>query len=160
MDGKRLEYKGEEALKELEKVTANAREVQESILKEILTRNGGSEYLRKYMEGSTDVSEYKGRVPVITYAAIRPYIQRIANGEDSSIISGHPITEMLIRCQSCNPLPLYMFKSLYMYCKLIISLNQYGLKHAPLRETPQFFSVASSLLMSPRDIHLQTCCLF
>jgi len=97
MDGKRLEYKGEEALEELEKVTANAGEVQESILKEILTRNGGSEYLHRYMEGSTDAYEYKRQVPVITYDAIRPYIQRISNGEDSSIISGHPVTEMLIR---------------------------------------------------------------
>jgi len=98
MDGKRLGYKGEEALEELEKVTVNAGEAQESILKEILTRNRGSEYLCRYMEGSTDAYDYKRRVPVITYAAIRPYIQRIANGEDSSIISGHPITEMLIRC--------------------------------------------------------------
>ena len=59
MDGKRLEYKGEEAREELEKVTVIAGEVQESILKEILTRNGGSEYLLRYMGGSTDAFEYK-----------------------------------------------------------------------------------------------------
>ncbi|XP_050237683.1 putative indole-3-acetic acid-amido synthetase GH3.9 isoform X2 [Mercurialis annua] len=35
------------------------------------------------------------RVPVTTYKDMFPYIQRIANGEDSSLITGHPITEML-----------------------------------------------------------------
>lgn len=98
MDGKKLEYKGENALRELERLTTNAREVQEMILKEILKRNGATEYLSKYMEGSIDVAEYKRRVPVITYDEIQPYIQRFANGEDSSIISGYPITEMLTRC--------------------------------------------------------------
>ncbi|CAL5423577.1 unnamed protein product [Camellia sinensis] len=97
MDGKKLEYKGVEALKEVEKLTMKADEVQESILKEILARNGQTEYLNKYMaaSGSKDVSEFKRCVPVITYNRIQSYIQRIANGEDSSLITGHPITEML-----------------------------------------------------------------
>ncbi|KAA8549180.1 hypothetical protein F0562_000864 [Nyssa sinensis] len=95
MDGKKLEYKGEEALKELEKLTAKADEVQENILKEILLRNGETEYLNKFMVGSKDVSEFKQCVPVITYKGIYPYIQRIASGENSSLITGHPITEML-----------------------------------------------------------------
>lgn len=97
MDGKKLEYKGDEALKELEKLTKNVVQVQEDLLKEIVTRNGDTEYLKKYMKGSKDISEFKKLVPVITYEAIRPYIQRIANGEDSSLITGHPITEMLSR---------------------------------------------------------------
>ncbi|KAK3007865.1 hypothetical protein RJ639_014594 [Escallonia herrerae] len=95
MDGKKLEYKGEEALKELDKLTARADEVQEDILKEIITRNAKTEYLNRYMDGVKDVSEYKRLIPVITYKGIRPYIQRIANGEDSSLITSHPITEML-----------------------------------------------------------------
>ncbi|KAJ4968991.1 hypothetical protein NE237_015692 [Protea cynaroides] len=95
MDGKRLEYKGEEALKELEKSTVKVDEVQEDILKEILKRNGQTEYLKQFMKGSTDVSTFKRLVPVITYSSICPYIQRIANGEDSSLLSAHPITEML-----------------------------------------------------------------
>ncbi|OMO81897.1 GH3 auxin-responsive promoter [Corchorus olitorius] len=95
MDGKKLEYKGEEALKEIERLTAKADEVQDGILKEILRQNGETEYLRKYMKGSKDVSEFKRCVPVITYKKIYPYIQRIANGDDSSLITGQPITEML-----------------------------------------------------------------
>ncbi|XXG80625.1 hypothetical protein AAC387_Pa09g1447 [Persea americana] len=97
MDGKRLEYKGEEALKELENLTEKADEVQEKILNEILTRNRETEYLKKHMDGSTDRSTFKLQVPVVSYDGIRPYIQRIANGEDYSLISAHPITEMLIR---------------------------------------------------------------
>ncbi|KAL2510558.1 putative indole-3-acetic acid-amido synthetase GH3.9 [Abeliophyllum distichum] len=95
MDGKKLEYKGVEALKELEKLTTKADEVQEDILKKILAQNGETDYLNKYIVGSKNVSQFKRCVPVITYKDIRPYIVRIANGEDSSLIAGHPITEML-----------------------------------------------------------------
>ncbi|PON65705.1 GH3-like hormone conjugating enzyme [Parasponia andersonii] len=96
MDGKKLEYKGEAALKEIERMTTEADIVQEGLLREILTRNCETEYLRKYMgKGTKDVSVFKKCVPVITYKDIQPYIQRIANGEDSSLITGHPITEML-----------------------------------------------------------------
>ncbi|XWS46683.1 hypothetical protein CRYUN_Cryun14cG0088900 [Craigia yunnanensis] len=95
MDGKKLEYKGEDSLKEIEKLTAKAGEVQYVILKEILKRNVETEYLNKYMKGSKDISEFKSCVPVITYKNIYPYIKRIANGEDSSLITGQPITEML-----------------------------------------------------------------
>ena len=98
MDGKKLEYKGEAALTEIERLTAEADIAQEEILREILTRNCETEYLSKYMDkGTIDVSVFKKCVPVITYKDIQPYIQRIANGEDSSLITGHPITEMLCR---------------------------------------------------------------
>ncbi|TYI00387.1 hypothetical protein ES332_A11G131600v1 [Gossypium tomentosum] len=95
MDGKKLEYKGENALKEIEKLTTTAGEVQYGILKEILKRNAETEYLNKYMKGSIDVSQFKSCVPVITYKNIYPYIQRIANGEDSFLITGQTITEIL-----------------------------------------------------------------
>ncbi|XP_008789923.1 probable indole-3-acetic acid-amido synthetase GH3.11 [Phoenix dactylifera] len=132
MDGKMLEYKGENALRELERLTTNAREVQEMILKEILTRNRATEYLNKYMEGSTDVAEYKRRVPVITYDEIQPYIQRIANGEDSSIISGCPITEMLISSGTSGGEPRLMpsiaediDRRTYLYNLIMPIMNQH-----------------------------------
>jgi len=108
MDGKKLEYKGEEALKEIERLTEKADEVQKSILTEVLTRNCETEYLFKYMEGSKNILEFKRNVPVITYKGIRPYIQRIVNGEDSSLITGHPITEMLSRSLS-------LFDSIFLF---------------------------------------------
>ncbi|KZV32362.1 hypothetical protein F511_03645 [Dorcoceras hygrometricum] len=95
MDGEKLEYKGEEALKELERLTSNAGEIQEEILKRILEQNRDTEYLNKYIDdwSAKIVSKFKKNVPVITYKEIRPYIVRIANGEGSSLITGHPITE-------------------------------------------------------------------
>lgn len=101
MDGKKLEYKGAEALKELERLTNNAGEVQQEILRKILERNWDTEYLKKYLGNSSfsskSVFHFKNRVPAISYKDIRPYIVRIANGEDSSLLTGHPIIEMLCR---------------------------------------------------------------
>lgn len=101
MECKRLEYKGEEALKEIEKLTSNADDVQYQILLKILTQNEGTEYLSKYMglgRNTKDVvSEFKRLVPVITYKDIRPYILRIGNGETSNLITARPVTEMLCR---------------------------------------------------------------
>lgn len=95
-------YKGENALKELERITSKAAEVQDNILRGILERNKDSEYLRKYMKGSKDVMEFRRSVPIIKYKDVCPYIQRIANGEDSSLITGHPITELLCRSVSIS----------------------------------------------------------
>lgn len=99
MDGKKLEYKGARALKELERLTTKAGEVQEEILRKILEQNWDTEYLKKYLGdlslSSKSVFQFKSRVPAILYKDIRPYIVRIANGEDSSLITAHPIIEML-----------------------------------------------------------------
>jgi len=88
-------YKGDNALKELERITSKAAEVQDNILCGILEQNKDTQYLSKYMKGSKDVLEFKRSVPIITYKDVCPYIQRIANGEDSSLITGHLITEIL-----------------------------------------------------------------
>ncbi|CAN8285786.1 unnamed protein product [Cochlearia groenlandica] len=97
MDVTKLEcnYKGENALRELERITSEAAEIQDNILCKILERNKDTQYLSKYMKGSKDVMEFKRSVPIIKYKDVCPYIQRIANGEDSCLITGHPITELL-----------------------------------------------------------------
>ncbi|CAN6690501.1 unnamed protein product [Malus baccata var. baccata] len=132
MDGKKLEYTGEEALKEIERLTAKAGRVQLNILKEILSRNSKTEYLSKYMKGSKDVSAFKQCVPVITYKAIQPYIQRIANGEDSSLITGHPITEMLCSSGTSGREPKMMpsiaedlDRRTFLYNLIMPIMNQY-----------------------------------
>ncbi|KAL0004331.1 hypothetical protein SO802_011892 [Lithocarpus litseifolius] len=103
-----MDGKNKVALKEIERLTAKADEVQENILKEILTQNSATEYLIKYMKGSKNMLEFKQSVPVITYKAIRPYIQRIANGEDSSLITSHPITEMIMSTGTSEGKPKLM----------------------------------------------------
>lgn len=132
MDGKKLEYKGEEALKEIEKLTTEADKVQENMLKEILEKNMETEYLSKYMKGSKDISEFKRSVPVTTYKDIYPYIQRIANGEDSSILTGQPITEMLCSSGTSGGEPKLMpsiaedlDRRTFLYNLIMPIMNQY-----------------------------------
>ncbi|PKA61006.1 putative indole-3-acetic acid-amido synthetase GH3.8 [Apostasia shenzhenica] len=87
-DAKKLEY--------IEEMTANAGEVQERVLAEILSRNAGTEYLRRHgMGGATDRKTFREKLPVVTYEDLRPEIQRIADGDRSAILSAEPISEFL-----------------------------------------------------------------
>ncbi|XP_062222422.1 probable indole-3-acetic acid-amido synthetase GH3.2 isoform X2 [Phragmites australis] len=87
-----------EKLEFIEEKTKGFDPEQVRVLAEILARNNGAEYLRRYgMEGRTDREAFKARVPVVTYEDLRPEIERIANGDRSNIISSHPITEFLTR---------------------------------------------------------------
>ncbi|KAI4375959.1 hypothetical protein MLD38_013767 [Melastoma candidum] len=84
------------ALRFIEEMTRNAGTVQEGILTEILTRNTHAEYLSRLgLEGSTNRDTFKSKVPMVTYEDLQPYIQRIANGDRSPILSSHPISEFL-----------------------------------------------------------------
>ncbi|XP_070012862.1 putative indole-3-acetic acid-amido synthetase GH3.9 isoform X1 [Nicotiana sylvestris] len=134
MDGKKLEYKGKEAMKEIERLTKNADEVQEGILREILSQNGETEYLKKFI-GSKDnkqVSKFKSLVPAVTYEDIQPYILRIANGEDPILISANPITEMLCSSGTSGGEPKLMpsiaqdlDRRTFLYNLIMPIMNQY-----------------------------------
>ncbi|XP_076950945.1 putative indole-3-acetic acid-amido synthetase GH3.1 [Bidens hawaiensis] len=84
------------ALQFIEQMTTNADSVQENVLSEILTQNGDTEYLQQWnLNGAIDRETFKSKVPVISYDDLQPYVQRIANGDRSSILSSHPISEFL-----------------------------------------------------------------
>ncbi|KAL5538330.1 hypothetical protein UlMin_045457 [Ulmus minor] len=85
----------EAGIKLLEEVTKNADKVQEQVLKEILDENGQTQYLNEFLRGSSDKKLFKDEVPVVNYEDIKPYIERIANGEPSQIICAQQITELL-----------------------------------------------------------------
>ncbi|KAF5791618.1 putative GH3 family protein [Helianthus annuus] len=88
--------KDAKALRFIEEMTKNCDSVQENVLSEILTQNAGVEYLQQWnLNGATDRETFKSKVPVITYEDLQPYIQRIANGDRSPILSSHPISEFL-----------------------------------------------------------------
>lgn len=87
----------EDGVRLLESLTTNAGEIQQQVLREILTRNGQTEYLKRFLNGRCDEKCFKEKVPVVSYENIKPYIERIANGEPSQIISAQPITELLTR---------------------------------------------------------------
>lgn len=87
------------ALQFIEDVTANAEQVQNRVLAEILTRNAGVEYLNRLgVSGEViDRETFKKLVPVIKYEDIQPEINRIANGDKSPILCSQPISEFLTR---------------------------------------------------------------
>ncbi|PPS04705.1 hypothetical protein GOBAR_AA15953 [Gossypium barbadense] len=82
----------ENGTKILEDLTNNAHELQEQMLEEILRRNAGTQYLSRFFpSGQADKQNFKTNVPIVTYEDIKPYIDRIANGETSSILLADPI---------------------------------------------------------------------
>ncbi|KAK1316791.1 putative indole-3-acetic acid-amido synthetase GH3.2 [Acorus calamus] len=88
--------KDAEALRFIEEMTSNVRSMQRRVLMEILTRNGGTEYLKRFDLGEEDpLSAFKAKVPVVSYEDLQPEIQRIANGDRSPILSSLPISEFL-----------------------------------------------------------------
>ncbi|XP_010500406.1 PREDICTED: 4-substituted benzoates-glutamate ligase GH3.12-like isoform X1 [Camelina sativa] len=82
-------------LKDLDVLTSNAKQIQDDVLKEILTLNANTEYLQRFLHGSSDKDLFKKNVPVVSYDDVRPYIERVANGERSDVISGGPITRFV-----------------------------------------------------------------
>nr|CAD1841146.1 unnamed protein product [Ananas comosus var. bracteatus] len=86
------------ALEFIDDVTANADEVQRSVLAEILTQNAAAEYLHRHglkASAAPDADAFKRLVPVVTYEDLQPDILRIAHGDSSPILSGRPISEFL-----------------------------------------------------------------
>ncbi|ESQ30801.1 hypothetical protein EUTSA_v10011867mg [Eutrema salsugineum] len=82
-------------LSHLEELTSNAEQTQDDLLKEILTLNANTEYLRQFLHGSSDKTLFKKNVPVVSYEDVKSYIERVANGEPSDVISGGPITRFI-----------------------------------------------------------------
>ncbi|XP_013603701.1 PREDICTED: 4-substituted benzoates-glutamate ligase GH3.12-like isoform X2 [Brassica oleracea var. oleracea] len=80
----------------LEELTSNAKQIQDDVLTKILKANANTEYLSRFLEGSSDKELFKKNVPVVSYADVKPYIDRIANGEPSDILSGEPITAFIL----------------------------------------------------------------
>ncbi|ESQ30651.1 hypothetical protein EUTSA_v10012389mg, partial [Eutrema salsugineum] len=78
-------------LMDLETLTSNAKQIQDDVLKGILTLNAHTGYLKRFLHGSFDKELFKKNVPV-SYDDVEPYIERVANGEPSDVISGNPIT--------------------------------------------------------------------
>ncbi|XP_062186595.1 indole-3-acetic acid-amido synthetase GH3.8-like [Phragmites australis] len=85
-----------EKLRFIEEMTSNVDAVQERVLAEILGRNTETEYLTKCgLAGATDRATFRAKVPMATYEDLQPYIRRIADGDRSPILSGHPVSEFL-----------------------------------------------------------------
>ncbi|XP_066391151.1 indole-3-acetic acid-amido synthetase GH3.8 [Miscanthus floridulus] len=85
-----------EKLQFIEEMTSDVDAVQERVLGEILARNADTEYLSKYgLTSASDRATFRAKVPMATYEDLQPYIRRIADGDRSPILSGHPVSEFL-----------------------------------------------------------------
>ncbi|XP_044461216.1 indole-3-acetic acid-amido synthetase GH3.17 [Mangifera indica] len=122
----------EDGVRLLESLTTNAGEIQQQVLREILTRNGQTEYLKRFLNGRCDEKCFKEKVPVVSYENIKPYIERIANGEPSQIISAQPITELLTSSGTSGGQPKMMpstaedlNRKTFFYNMLVPVMNKY-----------------------------------
>ncbi|XP_024012376.1 indole-3-acetic acid-amido synthetase GH3.17 isoform X1 [Eutrema salsugineum] len=82
----------------LEDVTTNVKQIQDSVLEAILSRNAQTEYLRGFLNGQLDKQSFKNNLPIVTYEDYRSYIDRLANGEPFDLICDRPIT--IVFCSS------------------------------------------------------------
>ncbi|XP_043691727.1 indole-3-acetic acid-amido synthetase GH3.6 [Telopea speciosissima] len=91
-----LAEKNKKALQFIEDVTANADQVQQRVLVEILSRSAHVEYLQRHgLNGRTNCESFKKLLPVVTYEDLQSDINRIANGDTSPILCSQPISEFL-----------------------------------------------------------------
>ncbi|KAL0680946.1 hypothetical protein Bca4012_047793 [Brassica carinata] len=81
----------------LKDLTSNVQQIQDSLLEEILTPNLNTEYLQRFHVERFDKELFKKNVPVVSYEDIKPYIDRVVNGESSDVLSARPITGFLLR---------------------------------------------------------------
>ncbi|XP_062110818.1 indole-3-acetic acid-amido synthetase GH3.17-like [Humulus lupulus] len=122
----------EAGMKLLEDLTTNTHHFQQQALKEILSNNAATEYLSGFLNGHSDIKLFKDRVPIVKYEDIKPYIQRIANGEALNIISAQPITELLTSSGTSGGQPKMMPSTLeelerktFFYNLLVPIMNKY-----------------------------------
>ena len=79
--------------------TCNAKEIQAEVLHEILKRNANTEYLRRFgLEGHLGVDALSN-LPLVTHSDLKPYFDRIADGDRSSILTTDPIHTLSLRCK-------------------------------------------------------------
>ncbi|KAL0309307.1 UNVERIFIED_CONTAM: Jasmonoyl--L-amino acid synthetase JAR6 [Sesamum radiatum] len=99
----------EAVIQEFELMSMDAGRVQREILKKILEDNGETEYLLKWgLNGRTDPESYRACVPIVTHMDLEPYIQRIADGEKSSILTGKPISTISLSSGTTQGKPKYV----------------------------------------------------
>ncbi|XVF80198.1 hypothetical protein PTKIN_Ptkin15bG0051800 [Pterospermum kingtungense] len=96
-------------IEEFEAMTKDAGNVQRETLKKILEENGSAEYLQNLgLNGRTDPESFKTCVPIVTHKDLEPYIQRIADGASSPILTGKPITTISLSSGTTQGKPKFV----------------------------------------------------
>ncbi|KAK7292782.1 hypothetical protein RJT34_15635 [Clitoria ternatea] len=103
------EFNMDKVIEEFERVTKDAERVQRETLKRILEDNASAEYLMSLgLNGRTDPESFKACVPIVTHKELEPYINRILDGDSSSILTGKPITTMSLSSGTTQGKPKYV----------------------------------------------------
>ncbi|XP_058100230.1 jasmonoyl--L-amino acid synthetase JAR4-like [Magnolia sinica] len=109
LEKKMEEFDGTKVIQEFEAVTKEAGKVQIETLRKILEENAGAEYLQKLgLDGRTDVESFKSCVPLVTHKDLEPYIQRIADGDKSAVLTGKPITAISLSSGTTQGKPKFV----------------------------------------------------
>ncbi|OIT29405.1 PREDICTED: jasmonic acid-amido synthetase JAR1-like isoform X2 [Nicotiana attenuata] len=104
-----MKFNPEEVIEEFEALTKEAGKVQEETLKKILKENGGTVYLQQWgLNGRTDAESFTACVPLVTHKDLEPYIQRIADGDPSPVLTGKPITTISLSSGTTQGRPKFV----------------------------------------------------
>ncbi|KAF5176032.1 Jasmonic acid-amido synthetase jar1 [Thalictrum thalictroides] len=96
-------------IEEFDALTKDAGSVQRETLKKILEENGDAEYLRQLgLNGRTDPESFKACVPLVSHQDLEPYIQRIAEGDASPILTGKPISAISLSSGTTQGKPKFV----------------------------------------------------
>ncbi|RCV16315.1 hypothetical protein SETIT_3G128200v2 [Setaria italica] len=99
----------EETINEFEMLTRDAGRVQQDTLKRILELNADAEYLNHFgLNGRMDVESYKSCIPLCVHSDLEPYIQRIADGDTSPILTGKPVTSLSLSSGTTQGKPKFL----------------------------------------------------
>ncbi|MBA0860737.1 hypothetical protein Goshw_020671 [Gossypium schwendimanii] len=99
----------EKLIGDFEVMTKDAENVQRETLKMILEENGCAEYLQNMgLNGRTDPESFKACVPLVTHKDLEPYIQRVADGAFSPILTGKPITTISLSSGTTQGKPKFV----------------------------------------------------
>ncbi|KAK9103824.1 hypothetical protein Sjap_021078 [Stephania japonica] len=103
------ELNHEDVIKEFNSLTKDAERVQVETLRRILEENGNAEYLNSFgLNGRTDLASFKACVPLSTHKDLEPYIQRIADGDASPVLTGKPITAISLSSGTTQGKPKFL----------------------------------------------------
>lgn len=102
-------FNNESVIEEFEAMTVDAGRVQRETLQKILELNSEGEYLQKLgLKGRTDPDSFKACVPLVTHMDLEPYIQRIADGDMSPVLTGRPLTTISLSSGTAQGKPKFL----------------------------------------------------
>lgn len=96
-------------IEEFEAMTKDAKRIQLETLQKILEQNGETEYLQKWgLRSRSDPESFKACVPLVTHMEMSSYIQRIADGDASPVLTGNPITSLSLSSGTTQGKPKFI----------------------------------------------------